>query len=286
MLLISGEARKPIERLAEELFAVPDCKTSAACESLRRELFLRLYEHIMKAEQQMNRAMAPSQKVDDLYDVFYKFFEEEMWKYDPQKKEGFVTFFNARMSAREKDAYRRRQKRATLSLDAPIGEDEDTAYGDTLVDERDAIGRWEEYIRISDEVLKLGTLVLGMKERKNGTRKTFFRMFFTDSITTMLKHVPDDSLAEVFGRRERDLFRAMQVEFLDYYMAEVCRAVKTVIDTPLKPYGALVEGKPMDRQVKLPLPNDVFSTYMDVGENYIAQQKTEYKAFLKDIRGL
>ena len=81
----------------------------------------------------------------------------------------------------------------------------------------------------------------------------------TDKLVEIL-HGDHDS--GPFEAHERELFEsAVKTEFLDYFMTRNCRRVLTLRDCPVKPYGDLVDGRPM-KHPGHPLPNDVYLTYI------------------------
>ena len=75
--------------------------------------------------------------------------------------------------------------------------------------------------------------------------------------------------------------------FLDFFMARECRSVHEIYVGQLKPYGVLVEGKPM-HEPKQPLPNDVYLVYLDrlehrqVKASALSNQRTAYLSFLRE----
>lgn len=109
-------------------------------------------------------------------------------------------------------------------------------------------------------------------------------MFFTDNVTTCLHQ---GEIPALFRKRERDLFQAMEVQFLDYFMAKRCRTAAAIQQCSLKLYGLLAQGKPME-ETRLPLPNDVFTSYLEqtrkkkVGDSAVSRQKGAYLKFMKD----
>lgn len=136
------------------------------------------------------------------------------------------------------------------------------------------------YVLLSS-MLNLSTLLEG--QSNNPIRRRYFHMFFTDGISDYLHKNP---VPDAFLRRERDLFRALELSFLDYFLSEKCRTAPAIQDTPLKPYGQMVEGKPME-EAEHPLKADVYSAYLDRMEHYhagsstISGQRAIYNAFLR-----
>lgn len=123
----------------------------------------------------------------------------------------------------------------------------------------------------------------------NPTRVLYFRLFFTDTFVRICQSV---ETPEAFIRHERDAFEAMRLSFLDFFMTQKCRTVPVLRDCPVKPYGEMVPGKPM-QEAELPLGNDVYLTYLNTcegldlkGESSVSQMRKPYREFLKASIGI
>lgn len=211
------------------------------------------------------------------------------WKtFDPSKGSVYG-FFASRIRLREKDGHRREQahRRRTVEADADAG---DGDAGRSLLDGLPAGpgSDPEAPIRLDAAACELIAAILELPQRLQGragnaARCNYFRMFFTDNIATYLHQSPE---AEVFQRRERALFSALKLEFLDYFMAERCRSVEGLCRSALKPYGELVEGRELE-ETRLPLPGDVYTSYLErvegttVRASAVSQQKQFY---LREVR--
>ena len=131
-------------------------------------------------------------------------------------------------------------------------------------------------------ILELPTRLRG--KANNPIRQNYFRMFFTDGVVAYLHQ---EQTLEVFLQHERDLFHAMKLTFLDYFMCHPCRTVKEIVSCDLKPYGELVDNRPMERP-KQPLPNDVYLAYLERVEQYratapaVTQQRQEYIKYMRE----
>lgn len=211
-------------------------------------------------------------------------FIGEWNSFDPSKG-SLYGFFASRIRLREKDTYRREQtlhQRAAGALDT--GEEELNAL-DTLPAGPGSDP--EDQLRLDAAACELIAAILDLPQRlqgraANAVRCGYFRMFFTDNIATYLHQSPPP---EVFRRRERDLFAALKIEFMDYFMAERCRSVEEVCACPLKLYGQLVEGRPME-ETRLPLPGDVYISYLEREEGLKASSATvsqQRQAYLREV---
>lgn len=140
-----------------------------------------------------------------------------------------------------------------------------------------------------DGLLEFITLILTLPEHLTGRannpeRINYFRLFFTDDAVRIIQEQLGKA---VFYQHERDLFSAMQLKFLDYFMSAPCRSVREIAGRALKLYGELVPGGAME-EPKQPFPNDLYLTYRNTQENAtirsvstITNQRNAYKDFLK-----
>ena len=175
-----------------------------------------------------------------------------------------------------------------LSFDTPIGENSEQTLLDQYSDDH-LTGDMVENLLYDEGMVQLMTLALNFPQRLNGrasnaARINYFRMFFTDNVVDIL-HRYDRA---IFEAHERELFSgALKIAFLDFFMAERCRRVRELQFCPLKPYGEMVEGRPMEEPGQ-PLPNDVYITYLNTMENRniksagtISGQRTAYEEFVR-----
>ena len=121
-------------------------------------------------------------------------------------------------------------------------------------------------------------------QANNANRINYYRMFFTDGTVAALFSVGD----RPYRTHERDLFAAMKLPFLDFFLEDVCRSVDAILSSDLKAYGRMVEGRPMEPPGQ-PLPNDVYLEYLNAKEeagvksaSAISNQRAAYYKFLKE----
>ena len=114
----------------------------------------------------------------------------------------------------------------------------------------------------------------------NERRREWFRLFYTEDMTQALKLMPLTFL------HERDVFQAMKLPYLDYYMAKICRTGPQIAAAPLKPYSAVVpERAGTDTETPVPLPADVSLSYKRLcgGERVGASARSEqYKWYKRE----
>lgn len=238
----------------------------------------------------------------DALDALGAFWLVDLDKYDPEKGD-FRGYMLSRLGLREQDLQRKDaemsrqtreengQKRQQWvragSLDAPVGEGQEDTVGSRLADGSAASG--QENLEVESRAWELITLILLLPQRltgqaNNASRISYYRMFFTDGTVAALFNVGD----RPYRAHERDLFSAMRVSFLDFFMEDVCRTLDAILSSDLKAYGRMVEGRPMEPPGQ-PLPNDVYLEYLNTKEGMgvksvsaISNQRAAYCKFLKE----
>ena len=231
------------------------------------------------------------------------FWRADMPKFDPAEGT-FRSFMEARLELRKQDAKRKESgmHRKTViengekvqkwvqdeSLNAPASPDgEDTRekideLSDSAapspqarVDAREMAGA------LISLILDLPTKLRG--QANNPVRVRYYRMFFTDEATDIIAR----GGGAFFLRHERDLFRAMYLAFLDFFMDASCRTVAAVERAHLKPYGEMVPGRPMEEATQ-PLPIDVYTQYLRTegvelrSDATISNQRDAYRTFKRE----
>ena len=169
------------------------------------------------------------------------------------------------------------------SLDQPVGEEETASLGDICAAPDDT--RPELRCEAEAPLAELTAQVLNFAQRHQGQaanerRREWFRLFYTEDMTQALKLMPLTFL------HERDVFQAMKLPYLDYYMAKICRTGPQIAAAPLKPYSAVVpERAGTDTETPVPLPADVSLSYKRLcgGERVGASARSEqYKWYKRE----
>lgn len=187
-------------------------------------------------------------------------FEEALRRYQPEKG-AFSHYLSFLMNRRKTDANRALKSRniQILSMDAPMGE-EDATLSDFIADPSAA--KPEERAEWDEALVELTALVLDFSERHRGkasneTRRNWYRLFFTEDMTFAAKSVP------LRLTHERDVFSAMKLAYLDYYMSAPCRDLASLLRTALRPYGETVPGRGREEgETPIPIPADVCLNYL------------------------
>lgn len=229
------------------------------------------------------------------------FFAEDFQKYDPSK--GQFKHYTLKVLKKRRADFRHKEDGShrknivqedgttkqewldNFSLDTHETDD-DMAWADRLADP--SLSAPEEMLVAQQTALQLITIILQLPQRLRGQANNpekinYYRLFFTDGVVGAIYAVGED----IYIAHERDLFAAMKLSFLDFFMARECRSVHEIYVGQLKPYGVLVEGKPM-HEPKQPLPNDVYLVYLDrlehrqVKASALSNQRTAYLSFLRE----
>lgn len=276
------EAWKKLDKLAEEWYALP----AEGNEAQKQALAERLFSGVVAA-------LAKSRYLDALGSFWLK-----EWKNFDPRKGTFSGFVNVRLKrcAEELGHEDRNEQRRTqtdpgtgekktqwvdrtTSLNAPAGTEGESEVGDLISDPAQTPDR------LADGML-LVALALDLQKRLveegRGEQSRYFPLFFTDGVADL---VQQEEISGLDKGKEREIFAAMRLPFLDFFTRQECRTIAAIRMTDLKPYGELVEGRPLDEETRLPLPNDVYIAYLDRVEDYkvssasISHQRKAYRAF-------
>lgn len=220
---------------------------------------------------------------DDGSERFLSVFQETLGSYALEKGP-FSNYFSFVYSRRKKDAFDDVLSRSEQidSFDKLVGEDEASTLQDYCA-APDAEQPEARYVAEAP-LEELTAQILNFAQRHQGQaanerRREWFRLFYTEDMTESLK------LVALSFMHERDVFEAMKLPYLDFYMAECCRSMAKITETPLKPYSAVVpERKGVDTETPVPLPADVSLSFKRiceggrVGASARSEQYKRYKA--------
>lgn len=272
---VRGEKEARFDEVARR-WKTEAAENTAVREALRNELFALGFELY-------------DDKSDAFVTTFVNFFQT---KYDPQKGDA-SHYFSRTMSRRKHGGEKKKSRETGLETDTEDGKTtENAGLIKAEVEEWENGASVEAGVDADDTLVSLLSLILTLPERlqgkANNPRKiTYYRMFFTDGVVAAVHGMPKRSELGRYARHERDLFRAFQIRFLDFFMRERCRSIVDVADCEVKRHGELVDGAPMEHPGH-PLPNDVYRGYLNRCEGYdiasdasVSNQRTEYKQFLR-----
>lgn len=233
----------------------------AVVEFLRQQVFTLSFELFDRPVRWEN-----GQKIENNPMVFMKAFEEACRNYEPSKGP-FSNYLSMPIKKRTVDQKRHDSRHAPSgdSLDAPVSvlEDNASTMGDVTPS---ATGDPDEGVMFESLYVELTALVLNFARNHTGrqvneTRRKWYQIFFTEDMTLTYKTYP-----YAFSH-ERDIFRAMLLPYLDFYMSRRCRTGSEISFTPLKSYGEVVPAREGNRaETKVPLPADVSLAYLALCE--------------------
>lgn len=119
---------------------------------------------------------------------------------------------------------------------------------------RDPMDVLEGKLLLESYVLQLSALVTGMfahgySQKSSETKEHYFKLFFTERLVAIVKE-SELTIGEI--PHERQIFRAVQNVFLDFFMKEICENIESIRQSPLKKYGdiGVEEGSELEIELK------------------------------------
>lgn len=131
------------------------------------------------------------------------------------------------------------QQAQTKKKNSEISIDDEDNYEDPL---RAPMPEMGLAIELQDSLLELATVIQNFGKNpaarsENKECKLWYDLFYTEMITRGSKTEP-----KLLHYIERDIFQAMDLPYLDYYMKEICRGVEKICDTPLKSEREVIDS--------------------------------------------
>ncbi len=225
-------------------------------------------------------------KQKEYHDVFTDAILEAEKLYDPQKG-SLTSFLQSRLNLRLKDKKRKEKTNDIIvtSLNNTIYEDNETELIDVLEDndltpeqktvQLENIGML--IVNVTAQIINFASNHHG--KQANNSRLGYFRMFYTADMTKFIKEEKDISQLLL---HMRDMLSVMHTEFLDYYMVNICRKIQEIADSPLKPYCNVVPNRSEQKPIPLPIPLDVYGSYINVTTSAVSQQRKTYENEIRD----
>lgn len=209
-------------------------------------------------------------------------FLEATEKFEPEHGL-FSHYLSHILHKRKIDAYRYAQRHCPVSssLDNPCGEDGKGSMGGMIAGAEDP--EPEHILQYEHPFIELTSMILNFAQchhgkQANETRRSWYRIFYTEDMTLAIKH------REFHFLHERDVFAAMSQSYLDYYMSAPCITIKQVQMTPLRLYCEVVpEREGENQETPLPIPGDVSLCYLRIKQGISVEmsarsnQKKYYK---------
>ena len=230
--------------------------------------------------------------------------------YNPANGE-LTHYFSSKLAFRKIDCYKERVKSELVTkdwrnkanhirLNKNLNQNQNGDSSDTreaLISDADVARFNPDYHTSAYELNRLEELektaeffmhILGMinrPEKKLQTRCEWLRLFYTQDMTYVIKQY----LYQF--NKEREIWEALDHQYLAYYMSEICHKFLDVFRSSLKPYGAVVPGKGQE-EIPLPMPNDVIleflkrerkDKYPKVGDSARSTQYGFYKEIFEEV---
>ena len=169
------------------------------------------------------------------------------------------------------------RRRARLDRDL----DEFTAVRDSSDDARN---------RVEESLVEALVLVIGfLAHRDDGRdntpeRKMYRRVFFAEQMLWMIKRESSEYACEPYRRHENAIFCAMDLPFVDFCLADVCRAVLAIWRTDLKDgFGVIHREDEHWKGAKWKVPNPKVIEFLDA-EYGVTVGSSALSAHRKEIR--
>lgn len=141
---------------------------------------------------------------------------------------------------------------------------------------------------IMDELFALAVDVMSKIKTHETPRWRWYRIFYTENITDVL-NVASPQCQDVEIRHERDVMRALNSEYLNFYMRRPCESVEDIKHAGLKNYDDIMDApddKKKGRMIELPLgDNPVVSlSYLSrvYGKDVLVSSRSNFRKQYKD----
>ena len=173
-----------------------------------------------------NRAFWQDQPIEAIGNLLAKFDAE---------KGQFTHYLHNKMKYLRIDA----QEKQTKKRNHEISIDDEDSYAEPLRACESEVGL---NIELQDSLIEMATMIQNFGKNpaarsENKECKMWYDLFYTEMITRGAKTEPG-----LLRCIERDIFNAMELRYLDYYMREICRGVEKISETPLKSEREIVDS--------------------------------------------
>ena len=285
--MITNQQKKEIDckidKMVDEWFYLDEAKDKGRKLALFQQIMLLVWNTY---DRQMNyeKNDVGLNNANDFWDIFSKTIK----KYNPEKvkNSSFTHYFSATVRFQININYKGKNE-MTVSLDKPLSDDTEDTLLDTIAGSEDIQDESSE--RINALMSDLTAMILNFAKLHKGhsnneKRQSWYQIFFTEDITYSLK----ETSMEIKFRHERDVFKAMNLEYLDYYMSHVCRTKEEIRKTPLKKYNEIVPAAIDEMgETPLPLPADVSIAYYQCckGTTVTRSNRSNHMARYKEEKG-
>ncbi len=235
-------------------------------------------------------------------DIFDALLPEIIGKYSPGEGD-LENYFNSIWARRSKDSYGKK-KTITVgdekidvreeSMDQETEEGDDSRSGKMEIAVSDDWSSDRVKVESDEYLLEIGTLIISLFEHgytksNNQAKEKFFKMIYTEKATLIFREIIEDT---DYDFHEKQIFKAINTGFLDFYTLKVCRTVRDVWSTALKKNVEFGIKNNPDAEIDFPLNNRVYYCFFteiekaETSENSVSTRLTQQKEnFNKLLRG-
>lgn len=220
-------------------------------------------------------AFSDKSKLDTGDERFIKNIKKAIESYDVSKSNGmtFYTYTYGILLNRKKDYDELKSNQKHISIDEQVETSEDKI---NIIDkitnkknisvEKEVISKiiFDLYIiSLTSSILNFHSTYTG--KANNLERRIWHHIFYTEDITDIMKNY-----GEIINiKHERDVFSAIDKDYLDYYMSKSCGTLSEIFKTKLKLYSEVVPERVNDNyEIKVPIPGDVSYNYLLIQKDY------------------
>lgn len=217
--------------------------------------------------------------------TFSKYMFHQLVKIEDYKKKMAAGYSRKTVTDPETGKKKREFQQTVLTRTDLYSNDNDQDIIENDVPDPDGMQGFDDVGESIELFCVLLSYIVSLPERLHGrannpVKHNLFTMFYTESVASLMKK--ETNRLPLYRRHERDLFDAMKLSFLDYFMQDVCRTVYMLSIDPLKKEADLFEGG-RNREATIPLHRSIYITYLAKFENYsvsppaITQQRNDFK---------
>jgi hypothetical protein len=275
----------------------------------RDHIWLILYEIISMPHLKLADSSKIGLEQSDLYmDKDIKTIKYIIENYDSNmgNLEHFVNHtWNKRKNTTDRERERKEINPLSINRELDTEKPDKETIADIIPDQQESE---ETKIHLTEENLEnIIAIVTGINHLKKDDRR---KLVFTDNITELCKNEIEDVETPTLLNRQQSIIEGMNLQFLDFYMREMCRTLRHIQQSGLKSWKTLREWeenyfkhiygrdgykriitKERDQEeLELPLSNKVYTCFLlsedrsktrESVEVSVSQYKDRYKTFLK-----
>lgn len=301
--------KEALDRLGAEWYAY----YTDGNQSMQKKVQEEIFTVILNGKELFGSNTGELSGLDEFADAVSEFYLRDMKSFQPMYNgeiQSFFAFAKSRIGLRKIDcynqdngtaAYKREEngetvkaKRQKISLESSEERYEESGEGGrewSEINEANPFKDPEQKMLQDEKICELTMLFTKITDcltgrQNNETKKSYFKLFATESITGAIRLSADNFLLEV---HRRDILSALKEKFLDYYMAERCRSIDQIQKCPMKKRCEVEEESQSDSEVSIPFSNKLYITYLKrmegkkAGDSAVSMQKKSFEELMKEL---